>query len=313
MLLKSLVFCLFSCYIHSDASASSLPSFTIIGSKLKDSSKQIKITYSDVLEAIVAFFQSNGYSKDYLSLLMLKEPEKFKQIFLALRDSMIQAEISALIAEKKNYENTKDGKEAIEKAKLKAYRSAISNLWRDEMKKAGSGITQAQLEVKYAEVLKKYPKIQELSGKMIIVASKDTADKIVRSLDNRKNNVSIVDAFVELGSQHSLTNFVQTKGDVKFTKAAGEQDFGQEVVDVLFKAKEYSVKTVQFGEKTKYKSKYGIFLIVKISNVEPPKLDVISEQIKSLIVQDMINAEIDAAKNEIGVSHYDKNGVLTDN
>jgi peptidyl-prolyl cis-trans isomerase C len=152
-----------------------------------------------------------------------------------------------------------------------------------------AGVTDDAVKARYDEEIAKQPAVNEVRARHILVKTKEEADAIVKQLDEGGN-------FEEIAKEKSTDGAAEQGGDLGY--------FGPNQMVPEFETAAFALETGQYT-KEPVQTQFG-FHIIKVEDKrqqQPPSLDQVKEQVRSLVLRDkyleLVRAQRDAATVEI--------------
>lgn len=234
----------------------------------------------------------NGHKFTYSQLMKAKEslPEKYKQSAsdADIANQLVDTYLIEKAALDAGVENKSEVKEAIEKAKEGIIAQAYL------LDKVKGKITDAQIKEKYDEVVKKFPKEEEVHLRHILVDNEETAKSIIKALKNGTD-------FKKLAQTKSKDATAKEGGDLGFFR---KSELPKELADAAF-----TLKPGTFSQEP-VKTDFGwhVLMVEQIRPATPPKFDDIKNELKSLMTQEAVVALIKDLRSKAKITLYDKDG-----
>lgn len=237
----------------------------------------------------------NGHKITYSQVMAAKAdlPKKYQsksddELFTALVEQAVDSYLIEKAATAADVGNKPEVKKALEKAKESILVQAYL------LEKIKDKVTDAKVKAKYEEVVKNYPKEDEIHLRHILVDKKEIAQSVIKALKNGTD-------FKKLAQSKSKDGTAKEGGDLGFFR---KSELPQELADAAFALKpgaysEEPVKT-DFG--------WHVLMVEQIRPATPPKLDDIQNELKAYLTQEEIAAVVKSLRSEAKVALFDKNG-----
>ena len=203
-------------------------------------------------------------------------------------DQMVDTYLIEKAAVTAGVENKPEVKKAIEKAKEGIVAQAyILETIKDK-------ITDEKVKEKYEEVVKKFPKEDEIHLRHILVDNKDVAQSVIKALKNGTD-------FKKLAQTKSKDGTAKEGGDLGFFR---KSELPTELADAAFALKPgtYSQEPVKtdFG--------WHVLMVEQIRPATPPKFEDIKNEIKSFLMQEAVVALVKDLRSKVKITLFDKDG-----
>lgn len=225
-------------------------------------------------------------AKDNLPKQYQSAPED--KIFPVLVDQAIDSYLITQAAQKDKVEDKPEVKKTIEKA----IEGIIAQAYL--LDKVKDKITDAQLQEKYNEVIKKFPEEKEVHLRHILVDNKETAQSVIKALKNGTD-------FKKLAQTKSKDGTAKEGGDLGFFR---ESELPKELAEAAF------ALTPGAYSQDPVKSDFGwhVLLVEEKRDAKPPKFDEIKNQLKALMTQEAIGTVIESLRASAKIEKFDKDG-----
>jgi peptidyl-prolyl cis-trans isomerase C len=234
-----------------------------------------KFTYSQVMEG------KSSLPKQYQSA-----PEE--KLFPVLLNQIVDTNLINKAAQASGEAQKPEVKKAIEKAT----ENIISQAYL--LDKVKPIITDAAVKAKYDEVIKNFPKEQEVHLKHILVDKKETAEAVIKALKNGAD-------FKKLAQSKSKDETAKEGGDLGFFR---KSELPKELADAAFAMKpgSYSQEPIKtdFG--------WHVLKVEGFREAKPPKFEEVQNEIKSLMTQEAVVALVRELRSKAKIELFDKLG-----
>ena len=234
-----------------------------------------KITYAEVMEL------KTTLPKQYKSM---PDDKLFPVLLNQVVDTYLLNKAAQASGEAKNPEVEKSIAKATEEIVSQAYLFA----------KVKDQVSDAAVKAKYDEIVKAFKPEPEIHLFHILVDKEDVAKAVIKALKGGTD-------FKKLAQSKSKDATAKDGGDLGFFR---KSELPQDLADAAFalKAGSYSdtpVKT-DFG--------WHVLKVAETRDAKPPKFDVVSNEIKSLLTQEAIVTLLKDLRATAKVALFDKNG-----
>jgi peptidyl-prolyl cis-trans isomerase C len=155
-------------------------------------------------------------------------------------------------------------------------------------------VTDAQVKEKYDELVKNFPKEEEIHLRHILVEDEKTGQSVIKALKNGTE-------FKKLAQQKSKDNTAKDGGDLGFFR---KSELPKELADAAF-----ALKPGTFSQEP-VKTDFGwhVLLVEEIRPAKPPKYDEIKNELKTLMTQEAMVKIVKDLRAKAKVVLFDKDG-----
>lgn len=212
-----------------------------------------KFTYSQVMEA------KENLPKQYQSA-----PDD--KIFPILLNQVVDTYLIGKAAIAAGVEKQPDVEKALEKAKEGIIAQAYL------LGQVKGKITDAQVKEKYDELVKNFPKEEEIHLRHILVDDEKVAQSVIKALKNGTD-------FKKLAQTKSKDGTAKEGGDLGFFR---KSELPKDLADAAF-----ALKPGTYSQQpTKTDFGWHVLLVEEIRPAKPPKFDEIKNELKTLMTQE---------------------------
>lgn len=234
-----------------------------------------KITYSQVMTT------KTSLPKQYQS-------KSDKELFPLL----LNQAVDTLLIDKAAKASGIDQQPNVQKDIAKATETIVAQAYL--LSKVKDIISDASVQAKYNEVIKNFPKENEIHLRHILLDNKETALSVIKALKGGAD-------FKTLAKAKSKDGTAKEGGDLGFFR---KSELPQELADAAFalKAGTYSQEPVKtdFG--------WHVLKVDAIREAKPPKFEEIKIELKSLMTQEAVVALVKDLRSKSKIELFDKDG-----
>lgn len=162
------------------------------------------------------------------------------------------------------------------------------------LKEVKGKVTDEQVKAKYDEVVKNFPKEDEVHLRHILVDNEETAKSIIKALKNGGD-------FKKLAQTKSKDGTAKEGGELGWFR---KSELPKELADSAF-----ALKPGTFSQEP-VKTDFGwhVLMVEEIRPAKPPKFEDIKNELKGLMTQEAIVALVKKLRSEAKISLFDQNG-----